>query len=151
MAPPIPPPPQLPSNLEVSAAKRRRAPKAATKSRDEWEAHRDNIHRLYIDENLSLESVMKAMGGTYDFHASRIQYGSKIKEWGFQKNIRENHMRAIARKKLSRQNADSSKASTFRLRNRPVPEQKIDRYMKSNDLGENTVFSDARMFIVYLS
>ena len=61
-------------------------------------------------------------------------------------------MRAIARKKLSRQSADSSKASTFRLRKRPVPDQKIDRYMISNKLDENTVFSDAaREFNVYLS
>lgn len=88
---------------------------------------------------------------TLTLSCRRTQYGSKIKEWGFQKNIRENHMRAIARKKLSRQNADSSKASTFRLRKRPVPDQRIDRYMKSNNLDENTVFSDAREFNVYLS
>ena len=69
MAPPLPPP-QQPLNLEISTAKRRRAPKAQTKSKDEWEAHRDKIHDLYVDENLPLERVMKAMGGTYDFHAS---------------------------------------------------------------------------------
>ena len=60
-------------------------------------------------------------------------------------------MRAIARKKLSRQNGDSSKASTFRLRKQPVPEQKIDRYLKANALDENTIFSDAREFDAYLS
>ena len=70
MPPPLPPPPQLPSNLAISATKRRRAPKAATKSKDEWEAHRDNIHRLYVEENLPLEGVMKAMVDTYGFHAS---------------------------------------------------------------------------------
>ena len=81
----------------------------------------------------------------------RIQFGSKIKEWGFQKNIRDNHMRAIARKKIFRQNGDSSKASTFRLRKQPVPEQKIDRYMRANALDENTVFSNAREFDAHLS
>ena len=53
-------------------------------------------------------------------------------------------MRAIARKKLTRQSGDASKASTFRLRSRPVPEQKIDRYMRTNGLDEDTIFSDAR-------
>lgn len=57
-------------------------------------------------------------------------------------------MRAIARKKLSRQSGAVSKASTFRLRSRPVPEQKIDRYMRANSLDEHTVFSDAREFRV---
>ena len=82
------------------------------------------------------------------FSCRRIQYGSKITEWGFHKNIRESHMRAIARKKLTRQSGDASKASTFRLRSRPVPEQKIERYMKANGLDENAVFSDAREFDV---
>ena len=72
MAPPTPPPPppHLPLNLEIATAKLRRAPKAQTKSRDEWEAYRDNIHHLYVDENLPLKQVMKAMGDTYNFHAS---------------------------------------------------------------------------------
>ena len=60
-------------------------------------------------------------------------------------------MRAIARKKIIRQNGDSSKASTFRLRKQPVPEQKIDRYMRANALDENTVFSNARKFDAHLS
>ena len=70
MVPPPPPRPQLPLNQEISTASRRRAPKAQTKSKDEWEAYRDNIHRLYVDENLPLKQMMKVMGDTYDFHAS---------------------------------------------------------------------------------
>ena len=69
MAPP-PPPPSLPSNIDISTTKRRRAPKAPTKSKEEWNAHRSHIHRLYVDENLPLEGVMKAMSDTYGFHAS---------------------------------------------------------------------------------
>ena len=60
-------------------------------------------------------------------------------------------MRAIARKKISRQSGDSNKASTFRLRKQPVPEQKIDRYIRSNALDEDTIFSDARKFDAHLS
>ena len=70
MAPPLPPAPQLPLTVETSITKRRRAPKAPTKSQDEWEAHRDNFHRLYVVENLPLEGVMTAMVHTYKFHAS---------------------------------------------------------------------------------
>lgn len=72
MAPPPLPPPQLPLNLNTSSTKRGRAPKAPTKSKVEWEAYRDNIHRLYVDENLSLDGVMKTMGHTYNFHASLV-------------------------------------------------------------------------------
>ena len=53
-------------------------------------------------------------------------------------------MRPIARKKIQRQNEVGSKASVFRLRKRPVPEQKIERYIKDKGIDENTVFSDAR-------
>ena len=70
MAPPPSIPSQLPLNLEISTAKRHRKPKAPTKSKDEWEAHRPHIHRLYVDESLPLAAVMKAMGETYGFHAS---------------------------------------------------------------------------------
>ena len=76
--------------------------------------------------------------------SSRIQYGSKLKEWGFEKNIKENDMRFIARKKIQRQNKDGSKASVIRLRKRPVPEQRVERYIKDKGIDENTVFSDAR-------
>ena len=74
----------------------------------------------------------------------RIQYGSKLKEWGFEMNIKEKDMRSIARKKIRRQNEDGSKASVFRLRKRPVPEQRVERYIKDRGIDENTVFSDAR-------
>ena len=63
---------------------------------------------------------------------------------GFEKNIRGKDMRFIARKKFQRQNEDESKASVFRLRKRPVPEQRVERYIKDNGIDENTVFSDAR-------
>lgn len=53
-------------------------------------------------------------------------------------------MRFIARKKIQRQNKDGSKASVIRLRKRPVPEQRVERYIKDKGIDENTVFSDAR-------
>lgn len=68
----------------------------------------------------------------------------KLKEWGFEKNIKEKDMRSIARKKIQRQIEDGSKASVFRLRKRPVPEQRVDRYIRDKGIDEHTVFSDAR-------
>ena len=56
-------------------------------------------------------------------------------------------MRVIARKKIQRQNEVGSKASVFRLRKRPVPEQRVERYIKDKGIDENTFFSDARGFM----
>ena len=83
--------------------------------------------------------------------SSRIQYGSKLKEWGFEKNIKEKDMRVMARKKIQRQNEGGSKASVFRLRKRPVPEQRVERFIKDKAIDENTLFSDARGFMSSVS
>lgn len=147
-----------------TAPQPRRKAKAPRKTREQWETQRTNIHQLYIVEDLSLGDVMKAMDDNHNFQASyvaaclsryclfrfsshqsrRIQYGSKLKEWGFEKYIKEKDMRYIARKKIQRQNEDASKASVFRLRKRPVAEQRVERYIKDKGIDENTVFSDAR-------
>ena len=98
-------PPELPLLSAYTAPQPRRRAKAPTKTREQWEAQRTNIYQLYIVEDLSLGEVMKAMDDIHNFKASyvaachsmylldkfssrlsrRIQYGSKLKEWGSRK------------------------------------------------------------------
>lgn len=65
-------PPELPLLSANTAPQPRRKAKAPTKSREQWEAQRANIHRLYIVEDLSLGDVMKAMEDNHDFRASYV-------------------------------------------------------------------------------
>ena len=76
------------------------------------------------------------------------QYKLIIKTWGFEKNIPQSDMRAIIRKEQKRRAHNGSKASTFRLRHRPVPDQKIERYKRTHDITDETLFSDARTWFL---
>ena len=65
----------------------------------------------------------------------RKQYTTKLKEWGYEKYIKEIDMRAIVRKDLKRKAGDPLRPSAFRFRGRPVPTQKIERYEKEKVFG----------------
>ena len=80
-----------------------------------------------------------------DLHISRrTQYNTKLKEWRFEKNIKEKDMKAIARKELKRKAENPLKSSSFRLRGKPVPARKIERYMKQTDVGDGATADEAR-------
>ncbi|KAL8787109.1 MAG: hypothetical protein Q9195_007937 [Heterodermia aff. obscurata] len=127
-----------------------RKAKTSTKSAEEWDAKKMVIHYLYIIQDLSLPEVIKIMENENSFSQSyavplracalqtlrtyncrrRKQYTTKLKEWGYDKNIKETDMRAIAHKDLKRKAEDPLRPSTFRLRGKPVPNSKIERYEK---------------------
>ena len=74
-----------------------------------------------------------------DSHAaSRTQYNAKLKEWCFEKNVKEKDMKAIVCKELKRKAEDPLKLSSFRVRGKPVPPSKIARYKKSSGKEDET-------------
>ena len=64
----------------------------------------------------------------------RTQYMTKLKEWGYEKNIRASDMRALVNKDLKRKAEDPLRPSAFRLRGKSVPKHKIERYEKDKGL-----------------
>lgn len=72
------------------------------------------------------------------------QYKTKLKEWGLEKNIKDKDMRAIVRKDLKRKAENPSKPTKFRLRKRPVPPEKIERYKKAHSNCNEIIVADAR-------
>ncbi len=52
-------------------------------------------------------------------------------------------MRAIARKDRKRKAEDPLKATTYRLRKRAVPPQRIERYKKDHHVTDETEISEA--------
>ena len=67
----------------------------------------------------------------------RTQYNTKLKEWGYEKNIKETDMRAIVNKDLKRKAEDPLRPSAFRLRGKPVPKHKVERYEKDKGLSND--------------
>lgn len=65
------------------------------------------------------------------------QYKTKLKEWGFEKNIKEKDMKAIVRKELKRKAEDPLRSSTFRVRGMLVPQPRIDRYKRGYSCSED--------------
>lgn len=71
----------------------------------------------------------------------RKQYTTKLKEWGYKKNVKDKDMAAIVLKDLKRKAEDPNRSSTFRLRGNPVPEQKIERYKSARGICEGSAFA----------
>ena len=149
---------QHPGRSAISLEKVARKAKTSTKSTEEWDAKRMAIHDLYIIHDLPLPEVIKIMENKNSFSQSyvipfvlvalrrsliltnclrRKQYTTKLKEWGYEKNIRETDMRAIAHKDFKRKAEDALRPSTFRLRGKPVPNHKIERYEKEKCLFDD--------------
>ncbi|KAH8699362.1 Clr5 domain-containing protein [Phaeosphaeriaceae sp. PMI808] len=54
---------------------------------DEWELHKDEIHRLFITEGCRIAEVVDLMTQGYGFTRTRAQYQTALKRWDFNKNI----------------------------------------------------------------
>ena len=83
-----------------------------------WENHRSTIKRLYLDEDKTLNEVMATMRKDYGLKATIKMYKSRIAKWALAKNCKSKEMKAIARKKVQRD--DLGKASSLRIRGRQV-------------------------------
>ncbi|RYP62306.1 hypothetical protein DL771_009791 [Monosporascus sp. 5C6A] len=63
-----------------------RAPRARYGHLD-WDAHKDTIKRLYMDEDKTLADTMEIMKRVHSFEASQKLFKAKFKEWDWQKNL----------------------------------------------------------------
>ncbi|ETN44917.1 uncharacterized protein HMPREF1541_09792 [Cyphellophora europaea CBS 101466] len=53
-----------------------------------WDPHKDEIHKLYIEQGLTPGLVMKTMYEKYGFTASVSQYKAQLARWGLNKNAK---------------------------------------------------------------
>lgn len=72
---------------------------------------------------------------------SERQYKSILNKWNVAKNIRRHEMKAIVRKRQRRIVADSKPNLNFSLRGDSVPEEKIERFMKRENIPHDTLYS----------
>lgn len=63
----------------------------------EWEAHKENFRRCYMDNNMTRKEAALFMKNVFGFDATPRQWERRIKQWGFQKySTREERMQQIA-------------------------------------------------------
>lgn len=75
---------------------------------------------------------------------SERQYKSILNKWNVGKNIRKDEMKAIVRKRQSRLVREPDKrANVFELRGEIVPEEKITRFMRREEIPVDLVYSPA--------
>ncbi|KAJ2996040.1 hypothetical protein NUW58_g1107 [Xylaria curta] len=76
----------------------------------DWEAHKNEIRKLYLDQDRTLKETMEVMAQTHSFNASEKLYKKKFKEWNWPKNIPVDiafFMAQKARERREEQNKDT--------------------------------------------
>jgi transposase len=76
-----------------------------------------------------------------DWNSREKQVKDRLKKWGLTiKNVKEDDMLAIARKRLKRKVFDD-KESAFRVNKQPLTEKNIDRFLKRKKISDCTLLS----------
>ncbi|KAI0183862.1 Clr5 domain-containing protein [Xylaria flabelliformis] len=55
---------------------------------EDWDAHREIITELYVNQRWRMKDVMRTMAEDYGFHATRRMYKTRFSKWGVAKNIK---------------------------------------------------------------
>ncbi|KAH6661915.1 hypothetical protein B0J14DRAFT_312758 [Halenospora varia] len=99
-----------------------------TWNNQKWSTHKDEIYRMYIVDNNTLQTTMQRMEGKLGFKAKERTWKIKLKEWEFEKHISQETMRIIVAKAEKR--ARDGKDTVFFHRQFPIPAQRIENYKK---------------------
>ncbi|KAL8989450.1 MAG: hypothetical protein Q9177_001658 [Variospora cf. flavescens] len=94
----------------------------------EWDLIKADTKKLYVDEDLSLEETIAELQANCRFEASKDQFKSKIKVWGFDKKVKTQEMKHIFRIHKKR----LPKKTSFTVRKQPVSRIKLERFMKGH-------------------
>ncbi|KAH8897977.1 hypothetical protein GQ53DRAFT_818227 [Thozetella sp. PMI_491] len=100
-------------------------------SDEAWDEKRGLLEQLYLVEDRDLKDIIEIMKGD-GFLATRKQYLRHFKRWHIEKNIKTHEYRAMVR--IQNRRLAEGKQTEFRVRKRPVPRDKISRFLrKYND------------------
>ncbi|KAI0132895.1 hypothetical protein BJ170DRAFT_680772 [Xylariales sp. AK1849] len=94
-----------------------------------WEAHKPEIRRMYIDDEMSLKEV-RAVMEQKGFKATEKMYKDKLAKWGFNKNNRRNIIAKMV--ELEKQRKVVGKPTVFHRNGKIVD---IDTYMRRAKLS----------------
>jgi Clr5 domain len=91
---------RAPKRIRLSAPNGKRLSPYSCRARNDqnWNAYKEEIRRVYVDEDKTLRETMQEVG----LKASERKWKEKLKEWGFQKNIPASDMAILVSKSQKR-------------------------------------------------
>ncbi|KAI1201110.1 hypothetical protein F5X97DRAFT_58939 [Nemania serpens] len=95
-----------------------------------WESHKEEIRKLYLDENRPLKEVMTIMRQR-GFRATVRMYKSRFDKWGFSKNNSKREV--VTMLQVQRQRNALGKRTTFQRNGREIA---IDAYLKRKGISQ---------------
>ncbi|KAL8713832.1 MAG: hypothetical protein Q9225_006682 [Loekoesia sp. 1 TL-2023] len=120
------PQPGLQPGPSIHGAQRGARPSRRARSGHlDWNAYKDTIKELYIDQNKSLPETMEAMNERYSFNASQKLYKTKFKEWNWQKNLPTDTALKMA-EKAKRRKREEGKDTVFSFGGRVWEDHRVE-------------------------
>ncbi|KAH8763489.1 hypothetical protein F5882DRAFT_467335 [Hyaloscypha sp. PMI_1271] len=126
----------------VPAVKRKSRTRRSVEKQQEWETLKNDVHRLYIKENETLQETMTAINTLYSFTASVRKWKMKLKEWGFEKYLSKSDMVIIAAKAEKRRREEGKETVFYQGKTR-ISDDKIGNFKRRRVSGEADLVGDA--------
>ncbi|KAI1130526.1 hypothetical protein F5Y10DRAFT_235429 [Nemania abortiva] len=90
-----------------------------------WDAHKNEIRELYLDQDCTLKDTMEIMANTRSFNASEKLYKKKFKEWGWSKNLPV-EMAVVMAQKMRERKQKENKDTVFIYGGRQIDYKKVE-------------------------
>ncbi|KAF7503509.1 hypothetical protein GJ744_003660 [Endocarpon pusillum] len=97
-----------------------------------WESHREEIKRLYRQENKTIKQVQRFMEEHHDFFATIRMYQIRIHRWDFDKKLKSPEVAYALQRIESRRSM--GKDTEIRIRGKPFSEERLRRYVERSKL-----------------
>ncbi|KAF5236010.1 hypothetical protein FAUST_6803 [Fusarium austroamericanum] len=102
---------------------------------DQWEAHKDIIKSLYLEQNKTIKEIERLMSENHQFHATEKQYIRKVTvNWKLRKNIKKEEWKQASALSLKRK--AEGKLTELTILGKIIPDKKrkkdIRRYAPNN-------------------
>ncbi|CZS72584.1 unnamed protein product [Fusarium graminearum] len=108
---------------------------------DQWEAHKDIIKSLYLEQNKTIKEIERLISENHQFHATEKQYIRKVTvNWKLRKNIKKEEWEQASALSLKRK--AEGKLTELTILGKIIPDKKrkkeIRRYAPNNLPGSRS-------------
>ena len=101
------------------------------KPSDDWNAHKESIKSLYIEQDVSLDDLVKIMNER-GFKATKGQFERRLRSWKMFKNLQEKQWKVVI-KKIKIRKAQSLSSDVY-FHGRRLPSPKVRKAIQRYDL-----------------
>ncbi|PQE32582.1 hypothetical protein CJF32_00004115 [Rutstroemia sp. NJR-2017a WRK4] len=93
-----------------------------------WDAMRERIHHIYVEENNTLSTTRDIIYKEYTFRAGTRKWKDKLKEWKFDKNLSIKDMQVVVAKQQKR--AREGKDTVFIHGSAEITSERIENFKR---------------------